>query len=217
MAYEIPNVWFAESAKFRSRFKWLTYNDRGTLVVAAEWFLLHGKLGMREFRQPRILGLERQPFPWPMLLLVDVIFALLLLMQWYIGADGLRFFYRADSPAAYLLLACYNLFFVFLNLRDRWIHIAYTDEAGRPEQAYFTEGWTFGGSRYFGGGARLLAQMIAGLESAPAGPTDSPMALLPATPQSGPDRPVSGGVTSRVGTAQGLLHSTPQDLFPAGS
>jgi hypothetical protein len=131
------HVRFATPEEVRTRLKPYAFSDQGWLEVSPGAIRFSGGEVQFEIRTVKSVSLTRQPAPWLLLALLNVL-VLLVSLDHYYSVDSSR--RTAVIVAAIGMLVLVNLVMPGRKTRQ-WVRVEFTDAAGQPEEAYFADGW----------------------------------------------------------------------------
>jgi hypothetical protein len=153
-------AWYTDALRFHSPVRWTSRSDEGTLEVFPQRIVFSKDDTKLEIDSVKAVSIVNRPVPWLSLIVDNA--AILLLVLFKVTS----YFTLDKLPELVLLMSIINVVFVFMLRRIKWVEVDYSDDAGKPQCAYFTDGSSFGIARALGGADELYHAIEVGLRSA---------------------------------------------------
>lgn len=135
-----PKVWYASAKRIGSIWKFLVFDDIGSLNICDSILEFKGRKNNIQINNIRSVSIVKQKINWGVYLIVNI------LAIFYIYL----FFLKLILGALIVLLLA-NIEGLLIGSNTKWILVEYLDQSNKPKKAYFADGSMFGWSGIFGG------------------------------------------------------------------
>lgn len=145
-----PEAWYASEEKIKTPFKFIVFDDRGSLMISESSLEFNGEKHDIQIDKSNIrdIAISRQNINWVIYLIFDILTIVFIIV--FSLLTGINII------VLIMLLLVLNGFGLLVGLSTKWIHIEYISQNNTLERAYFADGSMYGWAGLLGGTKKMF-------------------------------------------------------------